>query len=245
VSDLPATAPALTSDEIRRIISQELPGAIRAALSDYPTMATVQTMIEAAVRPIRESYERDIKSIDLHLREAEGKLSSATRKLEVAADRFSEVARDTAESLGELKTANTERQRQVTSLEHRLSNQGTQITSDRGELTKVINTVDDLHKDIHGDPSEPHTVSLFQMLKQRQDEANTQYQTILQRFDGFEPRLKAAEGYIASRLAIETALLQWTKGVLQNKWIMAALIVAGGSFLGMRVFEQFIEVLLK
>ena len=243
MSDLPAQV--LTAEDIRSVVRSEVGEAIRLALVNVPTIEVIQSMIDAKVNPLREAYEADRRSTDMHLRQAESGLKNTAREIGRKAEQFGEATKQMAEVAAELRATNQERARQIDELQRRFEQHEIIANQDRAELSEVSGQIKNLKTDIHGDPSEPHSMSLYQLITDDRAEAKRQRGENAEKLANIEKKLSEQEEYIASRRGLEKEAMKAVTKLLTNRWVIGILILGLGGILGAEVYMRVIEALLK
>ncbi len=230
--------------QLSGLVRQEVTEGLRIALVNIPTLDVVQRMIDNTVRPLRENTTTQLNSVDHHLRAAESRMSEVADVARQHSERFQQTALDISTNVGRLVSELNAQKERLDRFENRQSDVEQQAFLDRTELTKAIGRIDDLHADIHGDPKEPHHVSLHQLIANGNTDRDRNHQELLDSIKPLADRLDTAEKYIASRRGLELQVMQGAVKVLQNKWTTVVFILGMGTILGLNIF-QLLQVIFR
>lgn len=242
----------VTREEVRLIVREELSGlvrnevaeGIRSAMMNVATIDVVQRMIESAVNPIKEHTTDQLHSVDRHLREAESRMTLSARGFDTASDKFVAFIGEMREQFGRLTTLAEENRNHIGKVENIQDHAIKQATLDRSELNKALERIDDLHADIHGDPDEPHHVSLYELIADGNKDRNEYHRETLDLIKPINDKLDTHDKYIASRKGMEMQLMQAGTKLLANKWTAVFIGLGLGAFLGLNI-SQIVQVIFK
>lgn len=254
MSDLPANpVEILTREDVSLIARQvigdlvrtEVANGISLAFVSVPTKETVERMIEQALTPVRQQHTDDLHSVDRHLREAEGKISAAVRRLDAVSDQFPQFMMDVRGEIGRLVAENEANKVRLSAVELQQAQTNLQGVADRNEIRDLHNKFTDLRNDIHGDPNEPNTPSLFTMQLNRTEEANAQHKEVLRRIDALDTKTATQEKYIETRRGLELQLMGAITKLIGSKWIIAAAVAAIAAVGGAELYEVLLRIFVK
>ncbi len=193
--------------------------AIQTAMRDMPSLDRIISIANQIVEA-RFAGQGDFnRSYDLHLRTVE------------------DMFRDTAKVANEVKGSLSS----LLDLNSKLDHRQTAIENRQDELSKDLQLVmlnqAGLQHDIHGNPDEPHSKSLHQMLVDLNVNFTSRMDATDKKLDEQAVTLKEHGEYITERRKWEALVLKALQKVWDNRISKGAILFTVGSWLGVEAFQ--------